>query len=100
MLITSSDCRQRHCSRFGYRTPTARRCWQTHSQHPCAARRTSSSGSRPVLCDQGTENGGRLVRDGLNGLAVVGLIDLSDTGSQVVGGAMTVHPVVADVNRS
>jgi tetratricopeptide (TPR) repeat protein len=53
-----------------------------------------SSGGR------GKEDLERLLRDGLSGLAMVGLIDLSDTGSPVAGEAVTVHPVVADVNRS
>ena len=42
----------------------------------------------------------RRLRDGLHGLAVAGLIDITDRGSDTGGPMVTVHPVVADANRS
>jgi len=42
----------------------------------------------------------RRLREGLDGLAAAGLINLADQGAAAGGWAITVHPVVADVNRS
>jgi tetratricopeptide (TPR) repeat protein len=42
----------------------------------------------------------RRLREGLQGLSTVGLIDITRGGSEDGGRAVTVHPVVADANRS
>ena len=42
----------------------------------------------------------RRLRDGMAGLASLGLIDIAGVGSEVGARAVTVHPVVVDVNRS
>ncbi len=47
--------------------------------------------------DNGAERRG--LRAGLQGLSRTGLIDISNGGSPAGGPAVTVHPVVADVNR-
>jgi tetratricopeptide (TPR) repeat protein len=42
----------------------------------------------------------RWLRDGLQGLATVGLIDIANENTSMTTPAVTVHPVVADVNRA
>jgi len=46
------------------------------------------------------DGGRRLLRDGMSALAAVGLIGLSTESAVSVFRGVTVHPVVADVNRS
>ena len=42
----------------------------------------------------------RMVREGLNGLATVGLIDINGGINRPSARAITVHPVIADANRA
>jgi Tetratricopeptide repeat len=65
---------------------------------PAALSELLAAGQAPELSRQAAEAGQeRLLRDGLHGLETVGLIDVAGTGA---GRVITVHPVVADVNRS
>ena len=54
--------------------------------------------SWPSRDDQ--DAGRRVVRDGLQGLSNIGLIEISDSGGPAGLNAVTVHRVVADANRS
>ena len=49
---------------------------------------------------KGYKDEGRLIREGLSGLAEVGLIDLNSGVSRRGTAAITVHPVIADANRA
>jgi CRP-like cAMP-binding protein/tetratricopeptide (TPR) repeat protein len=46
------------------------------------------------------EAGWRMLREGLQGLSHIGLIEISNGGGPAGVNAVTVHPVVADANRS
>ena len=60
------------------------------------------SPTRPTASDVGGSNLEleKRLRDGLRGLATVGLIDVADRDRGAGAHAITVHPVVADTNRS
>jgi tetratricopeptide (TPR) repeat protein len=56
----------------------------------------------PRTQDAGSSGDGphRWLRDGLTGLAVIGLIDITRGNDDARASVVTVHPVVADANRS
>lgn len=62
----------------------------------------AAGGPASDTADKSPGNGKeRRLRDGLHGLAAVGLINIADTdNSQATARGVTVHPVVADANRS
>ena len=60
-----------------------------------------TGGPASDIADESPGNGKeRRLRDGLHCLAAVGLINVADTDGQATARAVTVHPVVADANRS